>query len=100
MKRNLIISIQASFESELSDDELDDQIREFIKEGFPQIEDVTPIGAFLISIQPGPKLNFPRSNLDVDEDFSTADAEINRRKAFEKVVKDDLSWEDDDTSEE
>ena len=98
MKRNLVITIQVSFDSDLPTSELDERIREFVKERLPQIRDAEPVGTYLVSIAPGPRFNFPRSNLRTFYDELSDDIEADRRRAIEKAVQNDLDWEDDESN--
>ena len=63
-KRNIVINIQATFDSDLLNDELYHRIREVIKAELPKIEGANPVGDYLITIISGPLNNFPRSLLD------------------------------------
>lgn len=80
MKRNLIITIQVSFETDLPLPELDKRVAALVRDQLPRIEGATPVGNYLVSIKPGPQFNFPSSRLG-DDDY-----EVDKRRNIEADV--------------
>lgn len=92
MKRNLIVTIQVSFETDLPANELDQRVIDLVRKELPLVPDATPVGNYLVTITDGPKFNFPRSNID---DFA-----VDRRRTMEREVRDEEVFDDFENHEE
>lgn len=89
MKRNVIVTFQVGYESELSDDQLKTNIISAVNKTMASVLDADPVGLFLVTVEPGPKFNFP--SVPPDEKFAS-DVHMDRKREFEKELKNEEMW--------
>ncbi len=89
MKRNIKVSFQASYESELSDGELKDVLTIAVATAMQTVTKAEPVGLYLIEIEEMKGGIFPK--LPPDEKLTT-DLQIDRKRSFEKELKEENMW--------
>lgn len=90
MKRNIQVSLQVSYVSKLSDDELKDAITAAITRAMQSVHNAQPLGLYLITIDEVKGGScFPQPPSD---EKLTSDIHIDRKREFEKELKQEEMW--------